>query len=278
MPSTSNIWIIDIGGSYKRICENVDGVYLDFREDSDIVVNPFSDCDNLSEDMDLLKSLISKMAKPTERVTDTETSVIEEAIKNAYLKYERKTNIDRIIEALREMSDGKDPIKGKACDTIATNLFRWGSDGVFGKFFNGQNNVDLDHRFIVLELKNLSRREDLRNVILMVLFYHIQKVVYMDDDRSKRKLLIFDEAWQFFRTKLFLFSSNAHTERSGNTPPHAAQSHRELTTTTQTTTQSRCSFRAPTDFSFPRSRKASTCSRKRRTSYTPTSNTRCLTA
>ncbi len=199
MPSTSNIWIIDIGGSYKRICENFDGVYLDFSEDSDIVVNPFSDCDNLSEDMDLLKSLISKMAKPTERVTDTETSVIEEAIKTAYLKYEKKTNIDTIIEVLREMSDGKDPIKGKACDTIATNLFRWGSGGVFGKFFNGENNVNLDHRFIVLELKNLGRREDLRNVMLMVLFYHIQRVVYEDDDRSKRKLLIFDEAWQFFR-------------------------------------------------------------------------------
>lgn len=195
----SNIWVIDIGESYKILCQYLQGVYLDFREDADIVLNPFSDCKDIDEDMDLFINLLSKMAKPTEKVTDTEKSVIEEAIKLAFAKYAQETNIDRIIEALNELAEKSvDPYKKQVTNLLATNLFRWSTKGVFGRFFNGKNNIDLAHKFVVLELKHLSHREDLRNVILMVLFYHIYRVVYMDDDRSKRKLLVFDEAWQFF--------------------------------------------------------------------------------
>lgn len=199
LPSTSNIWVIDIGESYKSLAEELNGVYLDFREDMEFVINPFSECDDLSLDMDLFIALISKMAKPTENVTDTEKSVIEEAIRSAFNNYEKKTNIDKIIESLEAIAKATTEYpKRDAATVIATNLYRWSTSGVYGKYFNGKNNIDLQHKLVVLELKNVSQQEDLRNVILMVLFYHISKVIYMDDDRSKRKLLIFDEAWQFF--------------------------------------------------------------------------------
>lgn len=199
LPQVSNIWVIDVGESYKTLCESLGGVFLDFREDADIVLNPFSDCRDIDEDMDLFINLIAKMAKPTEKITDTEKSVIEEAIKDAWLKHGQETNVDKVIESLRQLAEATgDLLKKQVTNLLSTNLFRWSTAGVFGKFFNGKNNIDLAHKFVVLELKHLSHREDLRNVILMVLFYHIYRVVYMDDDRSKRKLLIFDEAWQFF--------------------------------------------------------------------------------
>ena len=200
VPSISNIWIIDVGESYKELCRKMNGLYLDFREDGDFVINPFSDCTDLREDMDLFIALISKMAKPTENVNDTEKAVIEEAIRLTFLEYGNETNIDRLIETLQTMatnSDGEFP-KKNAATVIATNLFRWSTQGSYGKYFNGKNNIDLGHKMVVLELKNLSHREDLRNVVLMVIFYHISKVIYIDDDKSKKKLLIFDEAWQFF--------------------------------------------------------------------------------
>ena len=199
MPSVSNIWIIDIGESYKLMCEAMGGVYLDFREDANFVINPFSYCNDVNEDMDLFISLISKMAKPTENVTDTEKAVIEEAIDKTYKLHGTETNIDKIIDVLNELAGASAEYPKKhAAETIATNLYRWGSYGAYGRYFNGQNNVDLLHKLVVLELKNLNQREDLRNVILMILFYHISKIIYIDDDRSKRKMLIFDEAWQFF--------------------------------------------------------------------------------
>lgn len=199
MPSVSNIWIIDIGESYKLMCEAIGGVYLDFREDANFVINPFSYCTDVNEDMDLFISLVSKMAKPTENITDTERAVIEEAIARAFSIFGNQTNIDKIIGVLNDISDSaQEYTKKHAAETVATNLYRWGSNGAYGRYFNGQNNVDLMHKLVVLELKNLNQREDLRNVILMILFYHISKIIYIDDDRSKRKMLIFDEAWQFF--------------------------------------------------------------------------------
>lgn len=201
LPNVSNIWVIDVGESYKSLCNLLGGTYIDFREDLDFCINPFSDCTSLGEDMDLFISLLSKMAKPSENVTDTEKSVIEEAIARTFHLYGQQTQIDRIIETLeameQEIAGSSDMPKKVAITTIATNLFRWSSAGAYGKYFNGVGNINLEHKFVVLELKNIGHREDLRNVILMVLFYHISKVIYIDDDKSNKKLLIFDEAWQF---------------------------------------------------------------------------------
>lgn len=201
LPNVSNIWVIDIGESYKPLCELLGGTYIDFNDELDFCLNPFSDCTSLGEDMDLFISLLSKMAKPTENITDTEKSVIEEAIARTFQLHGQQTNIDRIIEMLdhmdREIEGASDMPKKVAITTIATNLFRWGSAGAYGKYFNGVSNINLANKFVVLELRNIGHREDLRNVILMILFYHVSKVIYIDDDKSKKKILIFDEAWQF---------------------------------------------------------------------------------
>jgi conjugal transfer ATP-binding protein TraC len=198
LPFVSNIWVVDVGESYKNLCENLGGQYIDFNENMDFVINPFSDCEDLSEDMDLFISLIAKMAKPTENVSDTEKAVIEEAIRITFTKHAKATCIDYIIETLQQMAEeSSDYPKKNAAIIISTNLFRWGSNGTYGKFFKGTNNLNLSNKFVVLELKNLSHREDLRNVVLMVLFYHISRVIYVDDDKSRKKILIFDEAWQF---------------------------------------------------------------------------------
>jgi conjugal transfer ATP-binding protein TraC len=200
LPDVSNLWVLDVGESYKPTCEKLGGTYIDFQEDIDMVINPFSDCVDINEDMDLFINLISKMAKPTEKITDTEKSIIEEALYKVFSAHGQETNIDKLIETLRTIvNDTDDLYKKQITNLIATNLFRWSSEGVFGKFFNGRNNVQLTDRFVVLELKHIGHREDLRNVILMVLFYHIQRIIYVDNDRTKKKMVIFDESWQFLQ-------------------------------------------------------------------------------
>jgi conjugal transfer ATP-binding protein TraC len=200
LPEISNLWVLDVGESYKPTCEKLGGTYIDFREDIDMVINPFSDCVDINEDMDLFINLISKMAKPTEKITDTEKAIIEETLSITFAKHGTETNIDRIIETLHSfVQEAEDSYKKQVANLIATNLFRWSTDGVFGKFFNGRNNVDLSDRFVVLELKNIGHREDLRNVVLMVLFYHIQRIIYLDNDRTKKKMVVFDESWQFLQ-------------------------------------------------------------------------------
>ena len=200
----SNIWVIDIGESYKIPCELVGGSYIDMRDDSDIVLNPFSDCDSLQDDIELLVRLYAKMAKPTEAANDTEKAVIEEAIKAAFDRRGRDTIVDDVIDELNRIAGStsaraiaaEDP-KRHAASVVATNLYRWSSQGSYGRFFNGRNSIDLSNKLVVLELKNLANREDLRNVVLMVLFYHMYRIIYVDDDRSKHKIIVFDEAHQF---------------------------------------------------------------------------------
>lgn len=198
LPFVSNIWVIDVGESYKGICQFLGGVYLDFREEENFVINPFSECEDLEEDIGLFIDLVARMAKTKDDVTDTERNVIEEAIRHSFGQYSTKTNVDTIIESLSYIVDTSDSVKQSAAKLIAANLYRFGSAGTYGRYFNGTNNIDMQHKFVVFEMKNIEHKPDLMNVLLMVLFYHISHVIYREDDRSKRKLLIFDESWRFF--------------------------------------------------------------------------------
>jgi len=200
LPDVSNIWIIDVGESYKATALLKKGTYIDFSEEADIQINPFTltSEESFNEDFDIILRIISKMAKPTEGVNDTEKAILDYAIRCAYSKYKHNTNIDRIVEELNYIaSTNTEDIKKDTASLLATNLFRWTTSGTFGKFVNRGTNINIFNKLTVLELRHLKQKPDLKTVMLMLIFYAVIKAVMLDDDRTKKKILIFDEAWQF---------------------------------------------------------------------------------
>ena len=95
--------------------------------------------------------------------------------------------IDQISHALIAEDDQR------ACD-IGIQLFAFTSHGSFGRFFAGANTMRLDNRLVVLELEHLKQRKHLQRVVLLQLIYQIQQAMYLGD-RSRRKIVIIDEAW-----------------------------------------------------------------------------------
>jgi len=200
LPDVSNIWIIDVGESYKATALLKGGTYIDFSEEADIQINPFTLTSETSfnEDFDIILKIISKMAKPTEGVNDTEKAILDFAIRNAFSKYGKNTNIDRIVEELNVIAaESTEDIKKDTASLLATNLYRWTTTGTYGKFVNRGTNINIFNKLTVLELRHLKQKPDLKTVMLMLIFYAVIKVVMLDDDRTKKKVLIFDEAWQF---------------------------------------------------------------------------------
>lgn len=200
MPDVSNIWIVDVGESYKATALLKNGEYMDFNDEADIQINPFvlTNEEQFQNDIDILLKIVGKMAKPTEMLNDTEKAILEFAMQNAFSKYRQHTTIDSIVEELNLIvRENPDEIKRDTAALLATNLYRWTSQGAYGKFVNRGFNVNLFNKLTVLELRHLKQKPDLKSVVLMLLFYAIIKIVILDDDRTKKKLLIFDEAWQF---------------------------------------------------------------------------------
>ena len=77
---------------------------------------------------------------------------------------------------------------------VGEQLFPFTTQGEYGRFFNGQNNVRFTNDFTVLELEELKGRKHLQQVVLLQLIYQIQQEMYLGE-RDRPKIVIIDESW-----------------------------------------------------------------------------------
>ncbi len=189
LASGARIWVIDVGRSYQKLCRLVGGQFIEFSEDTNLCLNPFTyvDAAKLDDEMSILKPMIAQMASPSRPVTDLENAFLEQAIKEAFLEHENETTITHVA---RRLEAGDDP---RALD-LARMLYPYCSGGSHGRYFEGRNNVEFTSKFIVLELEELKTKKDLQSVALMFLIYVIQQYMYRGS-KEDRKMCIVDEAW-----------------------------------------------------------------------------------
>jgi len=194
------IRIIDVGRSYEGIARLFNGEFVDVTPDDPIVVNPFSEIEDLDKQMKFLVDIVDKMIKPNERCSDTERGMIQIAIKEALSKHGDKTDIRHVRDEI--FSIGRQEGKEEFLKLAEFNLAPW-CDGQYAKFFIGRNEVNFKDRLVVLELGAVKDNRELMSLLLMTLFFHINKEIYLGD-RSIKKLVIWDEAWRFFQDKEML--------------------------------------------------------------------------
>jgi len=182
-------WVIDAGRSYENICESFDGVFLHFAKDNDICLNPFELVKDFDDESDMLTGLLSAMAAPSEGLDDYRSANIKKVLSEIWHLKGRDMTVDDIESKLLDSKDQR-------IRDIGEQLFPFTSKGQYGKYFNGKNNISFENRFTVLELGDLQGREHLQSVVLLQLIYQIQQDM-VSTDRSQRKLILIDEAWQF---------------------------------------------------------------------------------
>ncbi|ABM97146.1 F-pilin subunit assembly into extended F pili (plasmid) [Methylibium petroleiphilum PM1] len=183
----AKVWAIDVGHSYKKLCRSVGGEFVEFHAESRICLNPFTNIDgNLDEEMDILKATIAKMAAPEESLSDYQMAILEQAITSVYTKFGNKANVIAIVEFLMAQTDSE-------AHRLAKQLYPF-AGGAYTRWFDGDNNLDLDNAFVVLELQDLKGRKALQQVVLLQLISRINHEIYRTHGR--KKILIIDEAWE----------------------------------------------------------------------------------
>ncbi|MBG6083004.1 type IV secretion system protein TraC [Rubrivivax gelatinosus] len=183
----AKVWAIDVGHSYKKLAKAVSGEFIEFHTDSQICLNPFTHIEgNLDEEMDILKATIAKMAAPEETLSDYQMAILEQAITSVYTKFGNQANITAIAEFLLSQTDVE-------AHRLAKQLYPF-AGGAYTRWFDGENNLDLDNAFVVLELQDLKGRKALQQVVLLQLISRINHEMYKTHGR--KKVLIIDEAWE----------------------------------------------------------------------------------
>lgn len=188
------IRILDEGQSYKKLCKTLGGSFIEFTDRSEVCLNPFSLVQNLNDDLDQLARVVKQMASPSTPLDDFCMSKIKQAIKSVYSVSGTKTTINDIADFLNVQEE-------EEIRRLGSQLFEYTVDGSYGKYFNGDNNLNLDAQMVVLELEGLKSTPDLKTVVMMMVCTRIQADMYRNFNYS-RKFVLFEEVTSYFADPL----------------------------------------------------------------------------
>lgn len=191
----AKVWVIDSGRSYQKLAASAGGTFMEFSPDSDVCLNPFTgflaerggENRKIDDEMDMLASLIERMAAQREPLDDIGVEIIKMAIRQTFIEHQGYTTIRNIADWLTaQVDDSRAKDLAMRMDSFAY--------GQYAKFFNGHANVNMQNDFVVLELDDLKNQRQLQQVVLLQLVAQITNEMYFDSKR--KKLLIIDEGWE----------------------------------------------------------------------------------
>lgn len=181
------VWVIDVGRSYEKLSDTLDGDFVHFGEDTHICLNPWSNVQDFGDEVDMLAGLFESMAALKEPLSDLQTAGLVRVLSDVWEAKGQEAQVDDVVAALGKEEDQR-------LRDVGERLFAFSSRGQYGKFFAGKNNVSFRNRFSVLELEELKGKRHLQQVVLLSLVMQIQADMYLGE-RDRRKIVIIDEAW-----------------------------------------------------------------------------------
>ena len=128
----------------------LDGDFVEFGEKSQICLNPFQIIKNYNEEADMLVGIIVSMAAMEDKLTDLQLARLRSIMKDLWDEHEGGMTVDRVAEQLLKDED-------RRVMDMGHQLFAFTTAGEYGRFFNGQNNVNFNNHLTCLELEELKR-------------------------------------------------------------------------------------------------------------------------
>ncbi|WP_114782333.1 TraG family conjugative transposon ATPase [Botryobacter ruber] len=204
----SHIVLVDVGHSYKGLCELVNGYYFTYTETRPIRFNPFyiSKDDSLdTEKKESIKTLLLALwKKDSETFSRSEYVALSNALELYYKHLKKKPTIFPCFNSFYEFVQAEFKEKLKAdrvkekdfdLDNFLYVLRPYYRKGEFGYLLNARENLDLlQERFIVFELDNIKDHPILFPVVTIIIMeVFISKMRKL---KGVRKVILIEEAWK----------------------------------------------------------------------------------
>lgn len=204
----THIVLVDVGHSYKGLCDLVKGYYFTYSEADPIEFNPFyiSDGDILdTEKKESIKTLLLALWKKSDESFNRSEYV---ALSNALQLYYDRLKTDNTIfpcfnsfyEFLRDdfvktIEEHKIKEKDFDINNFLYVLRPYYNGGEFDYLLNAKENLDLlQQRFIVFELDNIKDHPILFPVVTIIIMeVFISKMRKL---KGIRKMILIEEAWK----------------------------------------------------------------------------------
>lgn len=198
----THIVLVDVGHSYKGLCELVQGYYFTYSESRPIAFNPFHletalDTEKKESIKTLLLALWKKDNEPFRR---SEYVALSNALQHYYEKERGFRCFNSFYEFLQqEFAEilRQEGVKDRDFD-IANFLYvlrPYYRGGEFDYLLNATENLDLlQERFIVFELDNIKDHPILFPIVTIIIMEVF--ITKMRKLKGVRKMILIEEAWK----------------------------------------------------------------------------------
>ena len=206
----AQVWILDLGRSFEKLCDKAGGLHIEFTPSSQICLNPFSAVTErrwneekqhheggIEEDIDMLKPALAKMCSMSDPLDEVQRKALGALTLKLYRQYGGEMTVTALRDACRSGSVDDEALSVKNDQRIkdlGVMLTPYAKGGEYERFFEGRNTVDFDNDLVVIENEELKRKPELHAVVNILLMYQITGRMYLD--RSRKKVLMIDELKQ----------------------------------------------------------------------------------
>ncbi|SHH78344.1 Bacteroides conjugation system ATPase, TraG family [Flavobacterium frigidimaris] len=204
----THVVLVDVGHSYKGLCDMVKGYYFTYDEKNPIRFNPFyiNEGDSLdTEKKESIKTLLLALwKKDNETFNRSEYVALSNALQLYYEKLDSNSDLFPCFDSFYEFLKNEfvsilegDKVKEKDFDVnnFLYVLRPYYKGGEFDYLLNATENLDLlKERFIVFELDNIKDHPILFPVVTIIIMeVFISKMRKL---KGVRKMILIEEAWK----------------------------------------------------------------------------------
>lgn len=204
------IYIIDIGGSYRKLCEFLGGQYIEMQPPQSgteeiKTINPFALADGATEPSpQKIKFLIALFEniltdKEGDRLSKLDKSQLEETILKLYPRMlKERGTVPTVSDLLGVMAKSEEV----QLRNFAKMLYPWTGDRPYGRLLDADNRLELSSDFVVFDLKGLSSYPDLQSAMILIITDYILNKVESKDERfrGRKRQILLDECWELLKS------------------------------------------------------------------------------
>jgi hypothetical protein len=195
------VFIIDIGGSYKKLTEALGGQYMEMNLSETYKINPFDIPDpSIEPSQQKIKSLlavIESMVSEDEKtkLPKLDRVLLEKAIIDLYAEKSLSREVPTLSDLAKSLKEFDEP----SIKAISKMLYTWTGTRPYGRLLDGMGSLRTDAPICTFDLKGLSNYPDLQGVMILILTDFI--LTQVEGDKTCKKRIILDEAWELLKSQ-----------------------------------------------------------------------------
>jgi conjugal transfer ATP-binding protein TraC len=191
--------VFDVGGSYRRLCQQLGGEELLFDPDNPKSLNCFWDMKDeieLKRSLPFLKEIFRLMAYPVNEIPAWERQALENCIVGAWQKHRNKLETHHLHAWFLEQAEEKNDSRFRDL----AFMIEPHALGRYKEWFNGPRELKFSKQFTIIELENLTNDPELKTLVLTLAANEIANEFYLTG-RTVMKATIIDEGWDLLKNK-----------------------------------------------------------------------------